>query len=63
MQHIDRHMAKIMILKLLIMQAERWTFDSDERIPPADQQLLREVRDEYVQQLKGNLRFAEKASK
>lgn len=62
MELLDRHMAKAMVLKLLIMQAQKWTFDSDNRIPPEDTKLLREVRDEFVKQLEGNLRFVQKAA-
>lgn len=62
-QLLDRHMAKVMILRLLIMQAEHWTFDSDDRLPEQDRILLRTVRDEYVEQLRGNLKFAEKAAR
>lgn len=58
---LDRHMARVMILKLLIMQAEHWTFDSDDRLTIQDRVLLRQTRDEYVEQLKGNLKFAERA--
>jgi hypothetical protein len=60
---LNRHMAKVMILKLLIIQANHWTFESDERLPPEDRQLLRDVRDDYVKQLEGNLKFAEQAAR
>lgn len=52
-QPLDRHTAKVIILKLLIAQAQKWTFGEgvDDQIPAAHRATLREVRDEYVAQL------------
>lgn len=59
---IDRHDAKVIILSLLIEQAQKWTFEWEE-ISVADRVVLKQVRDEYVTQLQGNLTFARNAKR
>jgi hypothetical protein len=56
---LDRHVAKVAILRLLIAQAKHWTFEQQE-ISEEDRAVLKQVRDEYVTQLEGNLIFAER---
>lgn len=61
---LSRHGAKILILRLLIAQSQKWTFGEgvDDQIPAADRAMLRKVRDEYVVQLQSQLTFARKAA-
>jgi len=61
-QPLDRHTAKIVIMELLVAQAKNWTFEWPE-LPVADRIVLKDVRDEYVKQLEGNVRFARKAAR